>query len=87
MSCKLLVHSSISTYIYAINIVLTGPCGHLLSLSHNIPIAVITSDFAVSFVLSSLHSGLKHFQHCFSALILFGGNWGAEIAEISCVGI
>ena len=39
------------------------------------------------FVLSPSHSGLKHFQHCFSALILFGGNWRAEIAEISYAGI
>ena len=28
-----------------------------------------------------------HFQHCFPALILFGGNWGAEIARMSYAGL
>jgi len=36
------------------------------------------------FALLPSHSGLKHFQHHFSALILFEGNWGAEIARTSC---
>ena len=33
------------------------------------------------------HSHLKHFQHCFSALILVGGNSGAEIARKFCAGL
>ena len=37
-------------------------------------------------VLLPSHSHLKHFQHCFSALMLFEGNWGVEIARTSCAG-
>ena len=55
MSCKLLAHPSISTYIWAINLVLTGPCG--LSAIPPITIysvAVITWVFAVSFCLTAM---------------------------------
>ena len=30
---------------------------------------------------------MKHFQHHFFTLVLFGGNEGIEIAKISCAGI
>ena len=83
-----MAHPYISTYICAINIVLTGTCG-----SSDIPlitifsVAVITLVFAVYFVFLLPDSGLKHFQHHFFELILFGGSWGLEIAKISCAGI
>jgi len=30
---------------------------------------------------------IQNFQHHFSALILFGDNWGAEIARTSCASL
>ena len=86
MSCKLLAHPSISTYIWAVNIVLTGPCG--LSAIPPITIyavAVFTWVFAVYFALLPSHSGLKHFQYYFSALILFGGTVPIHSIQQSCI--
>ena len=66
MSCKILAHPSISTYICAINIVLAGPCG-----SSTIPlvtiffVAVITSVFAVSFCLTVITFWPKAFPASF----------------------
>ena len=88
MSCKLLAHPSISTYICAINIVLAGPCeSSTIPLITIVSFAVITSVLQHLFVLLSSHSGLEHFQHHFIAQILFGGNWGVEISKLSCAGI
>ena len=55
MSCKLLTHPSISTYIWAINLVLTGPCRLSAIPSITIySIAVITWIFAVSLCPTAL---------------------------------
>ena len=58
--------------------------GHLLSLSSQYSVSVITSVFAVAFCLTIIN---VYFQHHFPALILFGGNWVVEISKISCAGI
>ena len=77
MSCKLLTHPSISTYIWAINLVLTGPCGS--SAIHAITIR--SSNKFLQYFFPIIH----YFQHHFS--LFGGGNWGAEIARTSCAGI
>ena len=88
MSCKLLAHPSISTYICAINIVLAGPCeSSTIPLITIFSVAVITSVFAVSFCLNVITFWPRAFPASFSALILFGGNWGVEISKLSCAGI
>ena len=79
MSYKLLTHPSISTYIWTISPVLKGPCG-----SSGIHAITIQSSHGF---LQHFFAHIAYFQHYFSALILFGGNWGAEIARISCAGI
>ena len=62
--------------------------GHLLSLPSQSTLLQSSHGFLqYLFALLPSHSILKHFQHRFSALILFGGNWGAEIAKTSCVGL
>ena len=54
--------------------------GHLLSLpSHGF--------LQHLFALLLSHSSLKHFQHRFSTLILFGGNCDADFARTSCAGL
>ena len=66
MSCKLLTHPSISTNIWAISLVLTGPCG-----SPAIPpiaiysVAVITWVLAVSLCPAALTFQLKAFPASF----------------------
>ena len=87
MSCKLLAHPSLFTCICAISIVLAGPCR-----SSTIPLITIFCcshhiSFCSSFLSYCHQCGLKHFQHHFPALILFGGNWVVEISKISCAGI
>ena len=79
MSYTLLTHPSISTYSWTISLVLTGPCG-------SSAIHAITIQSSHGF-LQHFFAHIAYFQHYFSALILFGGNWGAEIARISCAGI
>ena len=79
MSYKLLTHPSISTYIWTISLVLTGPCG-------SSTIHAITIQSSHGF-LQHFFTHTTYFQHHFSALILFEGNWGAEIARVSCSGI
>jgi len=82
MSCIVLTHLSISTYIWAIKY-----CSDRAFGSSAIPpiriysIAVITWVFVMSLPCCPY---IQDFQHHFSALILFGGNWGAEIAITSC---
>ena len=79
MSYKPLSHPSISTYIWTISLVLTGPCG-------SSAIHAITIHSSHGF-LQHFFAHTAYFQHHFSALDLFGGNWDAEIARISCAGI
>ena len=69
------------------NLVLTGPCGLPAIPPITIhSVAAIIWVFAVSLTPTALAFSLKHFQHCFSALMLFEGNWSAEIARTSCAG-
>ena len=79
MSCKLLTHPSIYTYILTISLVLTGPCG-------SSAIHAITIQSSHRF-LQHFFAHIAYFLHHFSALILFGGNWAAEMARTSCAGI
>ena len=74
MSCKPLTHPSFSTYIWAI---WQGLVGCLLSLP--------SQGFCSISLPYCPH--IQNFQHHFSALILFGDNWGAEIARTSCAGL
>jgi len=66
MSCKLLTHPSISTYIWVINLALTGPSGY--SAIHPITIysvAVITWVFAIFLCLTALTFCPKAFPASF----------------------
>ena len=63
MSYKLLTHPSISTYIWTISLVLTGPCG-------SSTIHAITIQSSHGF-LQYFFAHIAYFQHHFSALILF----------------
>ena len=76
MSCKLLTHPSISTYIWAINLVLTRPCGSFAIHA----ITIQSSHGFLHYIFADIH----YFQHHFSALIPVGGNWGAEILKKFC---
>ena len=88
MSCKLLAHPSISPTSVLSILYWQGLVGHLLSLSSQYSLLQSSHQFLqYLFVLLSSHSGLKLFQYCFFALILFGDNWGIEISNISCAGI
>ena len=65
-----------------------GLLGHLLSLPSQSTLLQSSHRFLqYFFALQPSHSILKHVQHCFPALILFGGNSGAEIARMSYAGL
>ena len=66
MSCKLLAHPSIPTYICAINIVLVGHCeSSTITLITIFFVAVITSVFAVAFCLTIITFWPKAFPASF----------------------
>jgi len=79
MSCELLTHPSISIYIWAIWL---GLVGCLLSLP--LQSTLLQSSHGFCSISFPYCPHIQNFQHHFSALILFGGNWGAEIARTSC---